>query len=61
MEDRRWFDLYPRKFRVCRIEEEIVFPRYHKRRDLQDGAHSGIEPPVTQLFGIQVCERRLFA
>ena len=61
MEDGRWFDLYPRKFRVDWIEEEVMSPRDHKRRDLQDGTRSGIEPPVTQLFGTQVYERRLVA
>ena len=61
MEDRRWFDLYPRKFRVYWIEQEVMFPRYYKRRDLQNGTRSGVEPPVTQLFGTLVCERRLFA
>jgi hypothetical protein len=61
MEDRRWFYLYPRKFRVDWIEEEIMFPRNHKRRDLQDSTRSGIEPPVTQLFGTKVFERRVFA
>jgi ribonucleotide reductase beta subunit family protein with ferritin-like domain len=57
MEDRRWFDLYPRKFRVDWIEEEVMFPRDHKRWNLQDGTRSGIEPPVTQLFAIQVFGR----
>jgi len=61
MEDRRWFDLDPRKFRVDRIEQEVLFPGDHKRRDLQDGARLGIEPPVAQLFGTQVLERRVFA
>ena len=61
MEDGRWFDLYPPKFRVDWIEEEVMSPRDHKRRDLQDGTRSGIEPPVTQLFGTQVYERRLVA
>src|ERR1039457_7615111 len=28
---------------------------------LQDGTRSGIDPPVAQLFGIQVLERRVFA
>jgi hypothetical protein len=65
MEDRRWFDLDPRKFRVDWIEQEVMFPRDHKRRDLQDGTRSGIDPPVAQLFGTQVwsagCLRRSFS
>src|ERR1035438_3736536 len=61
MEDRRWFGMYPRKFRGGWIEEEVMFPRDHKRRGLQDGTRSGIEPPVAHLFGIQVLERRVFA
>ncbi|MGC9947920.1 MAG: hypothetical protein ABSF64_16260 [Bryobacteraceae bacterium] len=61
MEDRRWFDLDPRKFRVDWIEQEVMFPRDHERRDLQDGTRSGIDPPVAQVYGTQVLERRVFA
>jgi hypothetical protein len=57
MEDRRWFDLYPRKFRVGWIEQKIMFPRDHKRRHLEDGTRSGIEPPVAQLLRAQVSQR----
>jgi len=60
MEDSRWLDLYPRKFRVGWIEQKVMFPRDHKRRDPQDGTRSGIEPPVAQLFGTEVFERRVF-
>jgi len=62
MEYRQRFDLYPRKFRVGWIEQEVMFPATTKDGTLQDGARSGIEPPpVTQLFGTQVFERRVFA
>jgi hypothetical protein len=61
MEHRRRFDLYPRQFRVDWIEQEVMFPRDHKRRDPQDGTRSGIDPPVAQLFGTQVFKRRVLA
>ena len=61
MEDRRWFDLYPRKFLVGRIEQKVMFPRDHNRRHLKNSTRSGIEPPVAQLFPAQVFERRVFA
>ena len=53
MEDRRWFDLNPRKFRVGWIEQEVMLPHDHERRHLEDGTRTGIEPPVAQLFGAQ--------
>jgi hypothetical protein len=50
MKDRRRLDLYLSKLRVVRIEQEVMFPSDHRRRDLQDGTRSGTEPPVAQLY-----------
>lgn len=50
MEDRGWLDQDPREFRVCWIEQEIMFPGDDNRRDLEDGTQLGVEPAVAQLL-----------
>src|SRR5579862_4646284 len=59
MEDRGWFHLDARKFRVCGIEQKIMLTGDDRRGDLQDCARLGLQPPVAELRGMQVSERRL--